>query len=160
MATMATPTTSQRSHSSPFTNPFDDVDSLPRCGTHNADGTIFGGGPRDINCSACSGAGLPAEYGHGHRKGQRSFCPVLQRMPTAKAIEKQLDPLLKRIADDSMPVDTTKSVVKPGADMMEALKAMEGVPCDDVLLHLAEGKISAPQAKLALIKSMKDADSD
>jgi hypothetical protein len=140
--------------SSPFTNPFDNDGELPKVGTVNADGTVFGGGPRDINCSACAKAGLPLEYGHGHRKGQRQFCPVGQRLSIKQAEEKQLDPLLKKLADDTVP---TEKLTKPKhiESLSESQRLLEGMAADEILMFLAEGRVSAQHAKLAMIRSMK-----
>ena len=67
---------------------------LHPCGHLNADGTVYGGGPLDIHCGACSAAGFPSDYGHGHRRNQRSFCPVLQKLSYKDAAAKQLSPKL------------------------------------------------------------------
>ena len=140
---------------------FDDSDdeTLPECGRDNKDGSHYGGGPRNIHCSACKEAGFPTEYGHGHRKGQWKFCPVLQQCGIAKAVEKELDPMLKSIADDKIPVEKYSAKSKTDTPLHDVLVELQGVDTDDIMLRLSEGMITAQQAKMALLKSMRNAES-
>ena len=135
--------------------PFDDDDGdsshgLPPCGTMNKDGSIVGGGPRNIHCSSCRDAGYPSEYGHGHRKGQRKFCPVLQSLDMDAASDRQLDPLLKKIADSDLPTEHSKKP-QSTSSLSEVLKTLEGLTADEILVHLMEGQCSGPHAKMALL---------
>ena len=141
--------------------PDSDDEFLPEVGTKNSDGTFYGGGPRNIHCSACAAAGLPKEYGHGHRKGETRYCPCSQKLSAEKNADKQLDPMLRTIADDNIPSPEKQvTATKPGASMTEVMKSLEFMDADSVVMHLAEGQISAAHAKLALLKLMKGADQE
>ena len=84
------------------------------------------------------------------------YCPVLQ---SSKAKDVDLDPLLKNLADVNLP-DDTKTTLKPNADMNDALDSVASSDPDTILLYLTEGKLTAQQCKMALLKLMRTADAD
>ena len=154
MSSKKTPKTPNRDH-------FEDSDDedLPECGRDNKDGSVYGGGPRNIHCSACKAAGFPIKYGHGHRKGQWKFCPVSQQDARKPDNDTELDPMTKAIADEHVPHDVATKQ-KPNAPIADVLVELSGMDPDELMLRLTEGKITAQQTKMALLKSMRNADED
>ena len=154
MSNRKSPKTPNRDH-------FEDSDDedLPEVGRDNKDGTIYGGGPRNIHCSACKAAGFPEAYGHGHRKGQWKFCPVAQRNNRKHDNDSELDPMTKSIADEHVP-HAAITQQKSNTPIANVLMELDGLDPDELMLRLTEGKITAQQAKMALLKSTRAADEE
>ena len=123
------------------------------CGTKNADGTFYGGGPLDVTCSKCKKANFPTVYCHGHRSNQKSYCPQLQLIDSSPMEDSRskLNPNLKHIADECLPV-TPNAKAKVSAK--EVL--MTRMTPDDILTQVADGELNVQAAKLMLLSLMKD----
>ena len=126
------------------------------CGTANADGTKYGGGPLDVVCSKCISAGFPHEYAHGHRSNQRKFCPLLQTKTLDQVTESLLSPKLKPLADECLPTQQHKSS-RPLKDCMGGKLSLDP---DTIMLQLAEGVLNPQAAKLALLGMMRTSSSE
>ena len=126
------------------------------CGTVNADGTTYGGGPLDVVCGKCTNAGFPHEYAHGHRANQRKWCPLLQTKTQDQANEALLSPKLKPLADDCLP----KQKNKTSRPLKEVMGGKLDLDPDTIMLQLAEGVLNPQAAKLALLGMMRTSSSE
>ena len=138
--------------------PIRQAKKLPECGTDNLNGTFFGGGPLDIHCSKCQAAGLPEDYGHGHRSNQHKYCPVLQAKTSTDLDKLTIDPKLKDIADSAIPED--KGAKLQSKSNSESLQSMQHMKVEDIMISVTEGRCTATQAKLALLKKIPAASPD
>ena len=143
----------------------DDIPSKPRvsqptlslkpAGTDNQDGTVFGGGPRDIMCSKCVAAGFPTDVAHGHRSNQIKYCPILQAN-SKKHEAAAVDPKLRDIAAEHLPERPNLSK-SPHQTMDRALLQLEGLSPKLILLSVTESTCTAMQGKMALLSLMEEA---
>ena len=141
---------------SAFDTPYSESGDRPAAGADNGDGTFYGSGPLDVHCSKCAAAGLPTEYGHGHRSSQVTYCPVLQLAASKK--KSAIDPSLQKIADEVLPANMKSS--KSKLPMTEAVRNMEMLTPQDIMTLLVESRCTASQAQMALLAKIPAASSD
>ena len=117
--------------------------SAKKAGTKNGDGTYYGGGPNTFSCSACLGAGLPADVAWGHRAGMRKHCVILQQQEAHGPEE------------ESMPVQKIVSQILQEEPKNTESTALDNHSPDEVLAMLAQGAVTAQQAKLSWVQAMR-----
>ena len=114
-----------------------------KAGSPNGDGTYYGGGPNTFSCSTCLGAGLPADIAWGHRAGMRKHCVVLQQQEAHGPEE------------ESMPVQKIVSQILQDEPKNTESTDLDNHSPDEVLAMLAQGAVTAQQAKLSWVQAMR-----